>query len=124
MTGGDLRRVAGVIGALGVMAGAFGAHALRGMVTEARLETWETAARYHLIHAVVLVVLSLIPTLRPLTSRLILAGMFIFSGSLYTLVLSDVPWLGAITPIGGVLLIAGWLSLAFPAAPPSTPGSR
>lgn len=124
MTGGDLRRVAGVIGALGVMAGAFGAHALSGMVTEARLETWETAARYHLIHAVVLVVLSLIPTLRPLTSRLILAGMFIFSGSLYTLVLSDVPWLGAITPIGGVLLIAGWLSLAFPAAPPSTPGSR
>lgn len=105
-------RVAGALGALGVAAGAFGAHALSGRVPPERLATWDTAARYHLVHAVLLLVLALSPVPRPLPSNLLTAGVTIFSGTLYALVLLDLPVLGAVTPIGGVLLIAGWLSLA------------
>lgn len=106
-------RFAAVLGALAVAAGAFGAHALRDRVPADRLAVWETAARYHLVHAVVLLVLALLPVPPRLSQRLIAAGVCVFAGSLYLLVLLDQPLLGAVTPIGGVLLIAGWASLAW-----------
>lgn len=104
-------RVAAVLGALGVAAGAFGAHGLEGRVTPERLETWNTGAHYHLVHAVVLLILATRPAPRPLPFALIAAGVAIFSGSLYLLVLLDQGWLGAVTPLGGLAFIAGWLSL-------------
>lgn len=103
-------RIAAFLGAVGVAAGAFGAHALNGRVTPERLQTWETAARYHLVHAVVLLLLARL--VDPLPFRLVLAGTLIFAGSLYLLVLLDLPILGAVTPIGGVCLILGWLAAA------------
>ncbi len=107
-----MRRVAAILGALAVAAGAFGAHALEGRVTPDRLDTWHTAATYHLLHAVALLALGLAPVPRRLTSMLFVFGILIFSGSLYALVLLDMPILGAITPLGGLCFIAGWLSLA------------
>jgi uncharacterized membrane protein YgdD (TMEM256/DUF423 family) len=103
-------RTAAVLGALAVAAGAFGAHALRGTVTDARLATFDTAAKYQLVHAVLLAALAHAPV-GPLAPRLITAGTVVFSGTLYLLVLLDLPVLGAVTPVGGLLLIAGWLSL-------------
>jgi uncharacterized membrane protein YgdD (TMEM256/DUF423 family) len=94
------------LAALGVAAGAFGAHAL---AANPRLDSWKTAALYHLVHAVALV----LPSLPIATRRLHLAGVVVFSGSLYLLVLLDAPWLGAVTPIGGVCFILGWLWAAF-----------
>lgn len=101
----------GILGALAVAAGAFGAHGLEGHVTPERLTTWKTAANYHLIHSVVLFVLAGRPA-HPWSFRLFVAGILLFSGSLYLLVLLDLPWLGAVTPLGGVSFILGWLSLA------------
>lgn len=105
-------RVAGGMGAMGVALGAFGAHALEGQVTDPHLlDVWETAARYHLIHSVALMGVAAHPR-RPIwAGRLFTVGVLIFSGSLYTMVLTDLRWLGAITPIGGACLIAGWLAL-------------
>jgi uncharacterized membrane protein YgdD (TMEM256/DUF423 family) len=103
-----IRRIASIMGATGVMAGAFGAHAIKDMVSPERLATWETAARYQLIHAVVLLGLSLLPTPPRGPAYLMTTGICIFSGSLYLLVLLDQPLLGAITPIGGVCLIGSW----------------
>lgn len=108
---------AALLGAAAVVLGAFGEHALASMVTAHRLDTWSTAVDYHLAHAVVLLVLSFngreMNTLwHRLSCWLFLAGIAVFSGSLYLLVLTDTPVLGAVTPIGGVLLIAGWLALA------------
>jgi uncharacterized membrane protein YgdD (TMEM256/DUF423 family) len=91
-----------VLGASAVLAGAFGAHALG---ANPRLDVWRTAALYHLVHAVAL----LAPHPR-LTRHLFVAGIAVFSGSLYLLVLLDQPALGAITPVGGVLLVAGWVT--------------
>jgi uncharacterized membrane protein YgdD (TMEM256/DUF423 family) len=108
---------AALLGAAAVVLGAFGEHALASMVAASRLDTWSTAVDYHLANAVVLLVVSLgAQEMNTLWHRrscwLFLAGTAIFSGSLYLLVLTDTAVLGAITPIGGVLLIAGWLSLA------------
>ncbi len=105
-------RLASALGALAVAAGAFGAHALSGRVPPERIATWDTAARYHLVHAVVLLLLALSPVPRALSANLLTAGVTIFSGTLYALVLLDLPVLGAVTPLGGALLIAGWISLA------------
>ena len=108
---------AALLGAAAVVLGAFGEHALASMVAASRLDTWSTAVDYHLAHAVVLLVLGLNGReMNMLWHRrscwLFLVGIAVFSGSLYLLVLTDTPVLGAVTPIGGVLLIAGWLSLA------------
>lgn len=105
----SLRAIA-ILGALGVLAGAFGAHALRDHVAPERLATWETAARYHLLTAVALLYVRTLPS--PWPARLLYAGACVFAGSLYLLVLLDLPVLGAVTPVGGLLMIAGWLSLA------------
>lgn len=98
--------------ALAVGLGAFLAHTLEGRVTPERLATMETAARYLMYSALGLLLLSRIPR-AGLSALLIAAGAVIFSGSLVLLVLTDTPWLGAITPVGGVLMIAGWLLLAW-----------
>ena len=103
-----------VLAGTGVALGAFGAHALRDMVTEARMETFQTAVQYQSIHAMALILGSLLAMgfakerWLDWAMRLVLAGILVFSGSLYLLVLLDQGWLGAITPIGGVLLIAGY----------------
>ncbi len=101
-------RVAALFGASGVLLGAFGAHGLKPLlVANHSLEAWHTASLYHLLHAVVL--LWAIP--RRTAFRLFAGGVLIFSGSLYLLSVSGVKWLGAVTPLGGLLLIGGWLAL-------------
>jgi len=99
------------LGFLGVAAGAFGAHALQGRLAPDLLPVWETAARYQLMHAIVLVFAGWIGA--RLAGRLFTAGIVIFSGSLYLLALTGTRWLGAITPLGGLCLLAGWLALAW-----------
>ena len=106
-------RIAAVFGALAVGLGAFGAHGLKGILM--RNDTagiWQTAVFYHFIHAVMLYVLSGSRPTRYGPWYSFLAGILIFSGSLYVLALTNVRWLGAITPLGGVSFIVGWLWLA------------
>ena len=114
-------RTAAIIGALGVVLGAFGAHGLRDRVDPAQLAAWKTAVDYHLLHAIVLLALGLYTNAvgRPLgmSPWLFAGGIALFSGSIYCLVLTPWRWLGPVTPIGGVLLIAGWLSLLLLARP-------
>lgn len=95
------------------MLGAFGAHGLQEKVTPADLEIWKTGAHYQLVHSVALLSLALYDKKGEfrVTSWLWLVGMLIFAGSLYILVLSQVRVMGAITPIGGLCLIIGWLVL-------------
>jgi uncharacterized membrane protein YgdD (TMEM256/DUF423 family) len=116
LTASAALKITAILGALAVALGAFGAHGLEDLLTRTgRVETWKTAAAYHLVHSVVLLVLVHLPNWRPLPWAFLAAGITIFSGSLYLLCLTDTGWLGAITPIGGLLLIAGWGSLIFPA---------
>ena len=105
--------------AIAVMAGAFGAHTLAELVTPKRLETFETAARYQMYHALGLLAVGWLIEQRSELKQLrwvgllFIVGIGLFSGSLYVLVLTDTGWLGAITPFGGVAFIAGWLLLAY-----------
>ena len=96
-------------GAAAVAFGAFGAHALGGTVEPKLLKTWETAAHYHLVHSVAVLVAR--NSNRGYAAGLFSAGIVLFSGSLYALVLTGQRKLGAITPIGGLCMIAGWLAL-------------
>lgn len=111
--------VAGAISAgLGVAAGAFGAHALARAVTPDRLAAFETAARYQMVHALALLIVGLLVERSPIrwlrgAGWSFLAGTVLFSGSLYALVLADAPWLGPVTPLGGVAFMAGWGMLAW-----------
>ena len=111
--------LAATLGALGVSLGAFGAHALKAhLEATGRFDTFETAVRYQFYHTLALLALGLLRLLRPEAASLgtvawlWLAGILVFSGSLYILCFTGLRWLGAITPIGGVLLIAGWVLLA------------
>jgi uncharacterized membrane protein YgdD (TMEM256/DUF423 family) len=106
-----------MFGLTGVAAGAFGAHALRARLPADLLAVWETAARYQLIHALALLVVALAASRAAsgavtAAGWLFTAGIVLFSGSLYALALSGVRVLGAITPLGGVCLLAGWAALA------------
>ncbi|MGJ3242118.1 MAG: DUF423 domain-containing protein [Opitutales bacterium] len=107
---------AGVLGATGVVAGALGAHALADRLAEAgRLGVWETAVLYQLVHAVALLALGgWAGRLRAGRAIAVfwLGGTILFSGSLYGLSLGGPGWLGPVTPVGGLLLILGWLLLA------------
>ena len=106
-------RIAAVLGALAVALGAFGAHALAGVLTaNGTLEVWKTASHYHFFHVLALLVMGATGLRSGLSFSLLTAGMVVFSGSLYSLAVTNIKWLGAITPIGGVLMIAGWLVLA------------
>lgn len=110
------RFLAGLIGFLGVALGAFGAHALSSVLSPQGLDWWHTGVQYHLIHAVVFafVALSFRPSRRrTLTLWAFGGGILVFSGSLYLLALTGIKTLGAITPVGGVLLLVGWGLLAF-----------
>jgi uncharacterized membrane protein YgdD (TMEM256/DUF423 family) len=103
---------------LAVAAGAFGAHALKASFSPEALVTWETAARYQMYHALAMLAVGLAAqALRTTSLRvaglLFLVGTLVFSGSLYALVLTGERWLGAITPIGGLALMAGWLAFAW-----------
>jgi uncharacterized membrane protein YgdD (TMEM256/DUF423 family) len=111
-----------ILGAIAVALGAFGAHALREMVDEKAIQTWQTAVQYHFYHlfAIALTGILLKQGINVWYKRagyLFIGGIIIFSGSLYTMTLlkaagaTSVNWLGAITPIGGVCFIAGWLFL-------------
>lgn len=112
-------RIAGIVGALGVALGAFGAHGLRNVVTDPHLlDVWETAARYHLVHALALLAVAGHPRQPKLAGALFVVGITIFSGTLYLMTLTGMRWLGAITPIGGVCLIVGWLALGFASTTP------
>ncbi len=110
-----------VSGLIAVGAGAFGAHALRARLTPELLGVFETGARYQMYHALALVVAAWVvsrwpESLAAWAGWLFLAGTIVFSGSLYALALTGVRWLGAVTPLGGLCFLAGWLCLALAAA--------
>jgi len=106
-------RIAAVVGFLGVALGAFGAHGLKEVLERNHaLATWQTAVQYHLIHGVVLLILSLVTPFRRGPWVFFLAGIVLFSGSLYGLALTQMRWLGPVTPLGGVFFLAGWAWMA------------
>ncbi len=108
---------AAAAGGLGVVLGAFGAHGLRDTLEPRLMGTFETAVHYQMVHAlaILLVVVLAEQSARSLTLEFALGafmlGILLFSGSLYGLVLTDMKWLGPVTPVGGLCLIVGWLAL-------------
>jgi len=102
---------------LAVMAGAFGAHGLRNLVSERGLEVFQTAVTYQIYHSIALVLVALLAgqglprKLLGWSAGFFLAGILLFSGSLYLLVLTDIRWIGPITPLGGVCFMVGWALL-------------
>jgi uncharacterized membrane protein YgdD (TMEM256/DUF423 family) len=104
--------------AVGVGLGAFAAHGLRGVLSAADLGTFETGVRYHMYHAFALIAVAWAverwgTTTTVLAGWAFVAGIVLFSGSLYFLVLTGPRWLGAVTPIGGVAFLVGWVLLAW-----------
>lgn len=109
-----------IFGGLGVAAGAFGAHALRGQLEPRMLEVFETAVRYQMYHALALLGVAWLCQQTASTSAQVagwafVLGILLFSGSLYVMAISGLRGLGAITPLGGLSLIVGWLALALAA---------
>ena len=110
--------LASLLAGLSVALGAFGAHALSGRIEASLIQTFETGARYHFYHALALVVVSVVigrwpnASLATVAGWLFVLGIVLFSGSLYTLSLTGIRQLGAITPLGGVAFIGGWICLA------------
>ena len=101
-----------------VLFGAFGAHALKETLSaHDSIQTWETAVRYQMWHALALILLSIISLKHSITKKMIgpcfAIGTILFSGSLYGLALDGPKWLGPITPLGGLSLMIGWLLLAY-----------
>ncbi len=101
---------------LAVMLGAFGAHALRAKLSDHYMEVYKTAVLYHMIHALGLFVIAWLSTTTAdskvnLAGYFLLAGIVLFSGSLYLLSVTAIKWLGAITPLGGVSFLIGWALL-------------
>jgi uncharacterized membrane protein YgdD (TMEM256/DUF423 family) len=102
-------RIAAALCFLAVALGAFGAHSLRSTLeTHGMLDAWNKAVLYHFIHAIALLVLALYGTINRGAWWLLLAGIFLFSGSLYLMALTNLRWLGAVTPFGGLCFLAGW----------------
>jgi uncharacterized membrane protein YgdD (TMEM256/DUF423 family) len=107
-------------GGLAVALGAFGAHALRDRLTPQMLQVFDTGQRQHMFHALALLAVAWASTRWPVGSVtaagwLFVAGTVLFSGSLYTLAVTGQRWLGAVTPVGGLAFILGWLALAWAA---------
>ena len=127
MSGTTWIRIGAVLGGLGVIAGAFGAHGLEGKIDSRGLEVFETAAKYQMYHAPALLAVGLLMlmgrggTALNLAGWSFLLGTLIFSGTLYALALTGIRWLGAITPIGGLALIVGWFALAVAAGSSGKP---
>jgi uncharacterized membrane protein YgdD (TMEM256/DUF423 family) len=110
-----------ILAMLSVVIGAFGAHMLKSVISEDYLQVYETGVHYHMVHALGLILIAILAgqwgesvRLR-WAARLLIAGIVLFSGSLYVLSITGVTILGAITPLGGVCFIAGWLCLAWEA---------
>jgi uncharacterized membrane protein YgdD (TMEM256/DUF423 family) len=106
-----------LVGALSVVLGAFGAHALRSRLDPAMMAVFETAVRYQFLHAIALLFVGrhgagAARAGATLAGALFACGIVLFSGSLYALVFTRLTWWGAVTPLGGVAFIAGWLALA------------
>lgn len=117
--------IGSALGAIAVATGAFGAHGLKNIVHPEMLETWEKAVRYQMFHALAFFALVWAITHWPTQAKTItlsgwffLAGVLLFSGSLYAMVLSGIKWFGAITPIGGVAFVAGWICMVIVAWKP------
>lgn len=110
--------IAAVLGALGVLLGAFGAHALSDRLPPDLMDVWQTSVQYHLWHALALLAVGLLLVQAPDSRWLsaagwsFTAGILVFSGSLYLLALTGTRGLGAVTPFGGIALIAGWVMVA------------
>ena len=112
-------RPALVLGALfallAVMAGAFGAHGLRGVIDERGLEVFQTAVTYQIYHSLALILVAILPVaglsrrLLGIAAGFFVAGILLFSGSLYLLVLTDLRWIGPVTPVGGIGFMVGWI---------------
>ena len=109
------------LAALAVVMGAFGAHAMEDYLLQfengaRRIDVWKTAAHYHIVHAIGLVLLGVLPTAKPrlvtIAGWLLVLGIVVFSGLLYTYSYTDIRILGAFVPIGGVCMIAGWIMFA------------
>ena len=122
MTGKQIIKLAAILGALAVGIGAFGAHGLKEILAETgRVDTFETGVKYHFYHSLSIFLIGILTMIKPdwkqlRTAAILMAvGVLIFSGSLYVLSLTGITWLGAITPLGGVAFIAGWV-LVFLAA--------
>ena len=114
--------IAGWLGALSVASGAFAAHALKDSLTVKALEIWETATKYQMYHALALILVALLLTRTEIASTSLniagwafIIGIVLFSGSLYAVSLTGIKWLGAITPLGGLALIIGWICIAIAA---------
>ena len=115
----DIRRtglLGGAFGFLAVALGAFAAHALRGSLAPGELATFETGVRYQMYHALALLLVAALarpafPAWARTAALAFTLGILIFSGSLYLLVLAQLRWMGAITPIGGVAFLVGWSAL-------------
>ena len=124
-------RLAAAIGFISIVLGSLGAHGhVHDVIsTNGYLAQWQTAAHYHQIHAVALLILSLLAVDPSGDTRFripffaVLIGIFLFSGSLYVLAYTSTKWLGAITPFGGVAFMIGWVSLAFSLPKPSSQAS-
>ncbi len=109
--------VGAIAGAIGVALGAFGAHGLKSRVDADLLAVFETGVRYHMYHALALLAVGWAATRWPGTwvstsGWLFLVGIVVFCGSLYVMTLTGARWLGAITPLGGLAFISGWIALA------------
>lgn len=124
-TGVWLLPVAGLLGAAGVLLGAFGAHGLKSQLGPTGLDTWHTAVTYHLLHAVALLGVGVwwrvaraagtTGAALPLAGGAFAIGVLLFSGSLYILALGGPRWLGPVTPVGGAAFIAGWAAVIWAA---------
>ena len=113
-SGTGLKRTGAIMMFLGIALGAFGAHSFKEVLVEnGRMDTWDTAVLYHLIHGLAVWVLGYFAPNRRKVALCFVIGVSIFSGSLYALSLTNILWLGALTPIGGVLFLAGWGTLVF-----------
>jgi len=116
MTSALATRISATMGLLAVVLGAFGAHGLKALLAQnGTAHVWETAVLYHFIHAVTLFVLAERKAFPNVAWWSFLVGICVFSGSLYLLAVTNILWLGAITPIGGVSFIIGWVCLIFTA---------
>jgi uncharacterized membrane protein YgdD (TMEM256/DUF423 family) len=111
--------IAAIFGGISVAAGAFASHALKEKLSERAIEIFETGARYQMYHALALLLVALLLSRAEAAQSTLVAagialivGVVIFSGSLYTLSLTSIKWLGAITPLGGLGLMIGWGCLA------------
>jgi len=103
---------------LAVALGAFGAHGLKHVLSEAALQTWSTANQYHMYHSLGLLLIGILQLQKPhiplqWPSRLMFMGICLFSGSLYLLAVSGIKLLGMITPLGGLCFLVGWAWLAY-----------